>query len=436
MALGIVAGLFLLLVWARQRQGVRSTSSRAAAVIAAAGVAVLLLASSLPPSPFLFSRAPRGDVAHYFDYAQRTFDGQLPYRDFALEYPPGFLPVMLAAGPADHGYHDRFRLLMLALGAAAVVLLVLALFLAGANAAELAAGVLVLATLPLTLTPGLVFERFDLWPAVLVLLAVVALLRQRRALALAALGVGAVAKLYPLALVPLALLARRGRTHVRRDLAVVATAALVLVLPFALIAPRGLGHVASLLVRRPLHVESLGGSILLASHRLGAYEPTIYLSFGASWDLAGPAARAFALLGSLVEAVALIVVFVLFARGPRGPRELLLAVAAAVVGFVAFGKVLSPQYLVWVAAAVPLALGRVRPFALTATVAAALLTRYIYNDGYDDLLEAGNVSWLMLARNLILVALFCSLVLELAARGRPRAAPQAAISKMSDSAPP
>jgi hypothetical protein len=96
---------------------------------------------------------------------------------------------------------------------------------------------------------------------------------------------------------------------------------------------------------------------------------------------------------------------------------LLLAVAAAVVAFATFGKVLSPQYLVWVAAAVPLALGRVRPFALVATVAALLLTRYIYVDGYLDLLEAGRVSWVMLARNLVLVALFCSLVLELAARG-------------------
>src|SRR5215207_9134075 len=376
---------------------VRATSSRAAAAIAAAGVAVLV-ASALPP-PSLLSRPDRGDVAHYFDYAQRTFDGQVPYRDFTMEYPPGFLPVLLAAGPAGQGYYDRFRLLMLALGAAAIVLLVVALFLAGANAAELAAGVLVLATLPLTLHSGLVFERFDLWPAVLVLFALVALLRERRALGLAALGVGAAAKLYPLALIPLALLARRGRAHMRRDLAVAAAAALALVLPFALVAPRGVGHVGWLLVRRPLHVESLGGSILLAAHQLGVYEPTIYLSVGASWDLAGPAAKAVAVAGSLVEAAALVTVWFLFARGPRGPRELLLAVAAAVVGFVTFGKVLSPQYLVWVAAAVPLALGRVRPFALAATLAALLLTLYVYNYGYFDMLRGGSVSWMMLARN-------------------------------------
>jgi hypothetical protein len=401
-------------------EAVSSSSPRAAAVVAAAGV-IVLLACSLPPPTRVFSLPDRGDIHRYFVYAQRTFDGQVPYRDFTLEYPPGALPAFLAAGPADDDYFDRFRALMLALDAAAIVLVAVALFSAGANAGELAGGVLVLATLPLTLPAGLVTGRFDLWPAFLVLLALVGLLRGRRTLGLGALSVGAVAKLYPLALLPLALLAARAREHVRRDLAVFVGVALVLVLPFALVAPRGVGHVAWVLVRRPLHVESLGGSILLAAHRLGAYEPTIYLSFAGSWDLAGPAAKAVAVVGSLAEAAALVGVWFLFARGPRGPRELLLAFAAAVVGFVTFGKVLSPQYLMWVAAATPLALGRTRPFVLAATVAAALLTRYIYIDGYDDLLKAGWTSWVMLARNLVLVAVFCSLLLELTWSARVRA---------------
>ena len=399
----------------------RSTSPRAAAAIAAAGVAVFLLSSLLPPQRIL-SRPDRGDIQEYFQYAQRTFERQVPYRDFRLEYPPGALPVLLAPGPADHGYYDRFRILMLALGAAAIALLVAVLFLAGADAAELAAGVLVPATLPFTLNPSLVVQRYDLWPAALVLLALLALLRGRRVLGLVALGVGAAAKLYPLALVPLAILTRRGRAHVRREVTIVTAAALALVVPFAIVAPRGIGHVVWLLVRRPLHVESLGGSILLVGHQLGVYKPTAYLSIGLSWDLAGPAAKAVALVGSLVEAAALVAVWFFFARGPRGPRELLLAVAAAVVGFVAFGKVFSPQYMVWVAAAVPLALGRIRPYALAATLADLLLTLYVYDWGYFDLLRGGRVSWMMLARNVILVALFCSLLRELAARGRPGAA--------------
>jgi Glycosyltransferase family 87 len=405
-----------------------SASPRAAAAIAAAGVTTLLAFALLPPQRIL-SRTGAGDMEIYFRYAQRTFDGDVPYRDFYLEYPPGFLPVMLAAGPADDGYYDRFRLLMLGLAAATIVLLVIALYLAGANAGELAAGALVTATLPLMLNPGLVFERFDFWPTALVLLSVVALLRGRRPLGFAALGVGAVAKLYPLAILPLAVLAGRGRAHLRRDLVLGALLALVLVVPFAIVAPRGLGRVGWLLVRRPLHAESLGGSILLLADRLGVYDATTYFSFGNSWDLAGTAPKVVAVVGSLVEGAAIVAVWLLFARGPREPRDLLLAVAAAVVGFVAFGKVLSPQYMVWVAAAVPLALGRVRPFALGATVAAALLTLYVYGWSYFDLLAAGPTSWAMLARNVILVTLFCSLLLELAARGRTRAATPAAAAE-------
>jgi uncharacterized membrane protein len=403
-------------------------------VIAAAGVAVLLVSALAPPQRIL-SRPDRGDMKEYFNYAQRTFEGQVPYRDFTVEYPPGALPVLLAPGPADRGYYDRFRILMLAFGAAAVGLLVVVLFLAGADALGLAAGVLVPATLPFTLNPGLVFERYDLWPAALVLLAFVALLRGRRAFGLATLGVGAAAKLYPLALVPLAILARRGHAHVRRDLAVVVAAMLVLFVPFAIVAPRGLGHVGRLLVERPLQIESLGASILLAAHRLGAYEPTVYYSAGNSWDLAGPAAKTVAILSSLVGAAALVAVWFLFARGPRGPQELLVAVAAAVVGFVAFGKIFSPQYMVWVAAAVPLALGRVRPFALAATLSALTLTFYIYNKGYFDMLRGGRVGWMLLARNAILVALFCGLLLELAARGRAGVAGPAETGTTGGSAP-
>ena len=389
-------------------------------MIAAAGVVVLVVSALAPPLRLL-SRPNLGDITEYHGYAHRTFDGQLPYRDFRVEYPPAFLPVVLAPGPADNGYYNRFRLLMLALAAVALALLVVALYLVGANPVELSTGALLVATLPYTLGPGLVFERFDLWPAVLLLAAVVALLKERRTLAFASLAVGTVAKLYPVVVVPLALLApHRGRC-VRRDLAAFAAAALAFSLPFLIVAPRGVGHVARLLKQRPLHVESLGSSILLTAHRLGVYKPTIYNSFAGSWDLAGPAAKIVAVVGTAAEAAALILVWALFARGPRGSRELLLAVAAAVVAFVTFGKVFSPQYMVWIATAVPLALGRVRTFALLATLAAILLTHYVYVDHYQGLLQAGQVSWLLLARNLLLVALFCALVLELATRrGRRR----------------
>jgi hypothetical protein len=395
-------------------------ASRGAAVaIAAAGIAILLV-TSLPPPQRVLSRHSTGDIKLYFNYAQRTFDGQLPYRDFRLEYPPGALPVLLAAGPANQGYYNRFRVLMLVLAMASIGLLAAALFTAGADPTAIAAGVLVPATLPLTLNPGLVFERFDLWPVFLMLLAVVALLRGHQLLPLVVLGIGAVAKLFPLALVPVVLLARRGHAHLRRDVAIATAVGLAFLLPFGAIAPRGLGHVGSLLVHRPLQSESLGASILLASHRVGLYTPTTYLSFGNSWDLAGPAARIVAVVTSLAGAAALVAVWFMFGRSRRGPHELLLAVAAVVVALVAFGKIFSTQYMVWVVFAAPLALGRIRPFVLSATVSATLLTLYVYDWGPFDLIAGGRTTWVLLTRNLILVGLLGLLLVELAARERGR----------------
>ena len=397
------------------------TSPRAAAVIACAS-AVVMLACALVPHWEPFSLADGGDIKRYYGYAKLTFEGEIPYHDFPVEYPPGFLPVILAAGPADQGYFDRFHVLTLALGVAALALLAVALFRAGASTVELAAAALVLATTPRTLSADLVFGRYDLWPAVLVLLAMAALLG-RRTLGLATLGLAGAAKVYPLVLVPLALSMRRGRARLRRDIAVLSAGVLALVVPFAVIAPRGVARVGWLLVRRDLHVESLGGSLLLVAEPLGVYQPTVFMSHGIgnSWDLAGPAAQVVAVAGSLAGAAALATVWLVFARGPRGSRELLLAAAACVAGVVAFGKVLSPQYMVWVAAAVPLALGRVTRFVLPATVVAFLLTRAIYREGYFDMLAAGPWSFVLLARNILLVAIFAALVFELAERARAHA---------------
>ncbi|MEN3313271.1 MAG: hypothetical protein V7645_2600, partial [Actinomycetota bacterium] len=57
-------------------RALRSTSPGWAAAFAAAGVAVLFACSLLPPQRVL-SLPDRGDIQEYFDYAQRTFEGQV-----------------------------------------------------------------------------------------------------------------------------------------------------------------------------------------------------------------------------------------------------------------------------------------------------------------------------------------------------------------------
>ena len=58
-----------------------------------------------------FSSADPGDVGRYHDFADLMPDGQLPYRDFYFEYPPGAIPAFLAplAARGFAGYNLAFK---------------------------------------------------------------------------------------------------------------------------------------------------------------------------------------------------------------------------------------------------------------------------------------------------------------------------------------
>ena len=97
-------------------------------------------------------------------------------------------------------------------------------------------------------------------------------------------------------------------------------------------------------------------------------------------------------------------------RGAEPSRDGLAAYAAAVLtAFVALGKVLSPQFLIWLVPVVPL-VAAARANALLAR--ALVLTQLWFPYRYWDLVREFDpvASWLVLARDLVLVALLVVLV--------------------------
>jgi hypothetical protein len=121
--------------------------------------------------------------------------------------------------------------------------------------------------------------------------------------------------------------------------------------------------------------------------------------------------------GLLVAAV--LAIWAVAIRGPATPERLVRYAAASLVAFVAFGKVLSPQFLIWLLPLVPLVRGR-RGLAATGLLGLALLlTQVWFPIRYWDLvgLEAFP-SWVLLARDLVLLALLA--VLTAPARGPAR----------------
>jgi uncharacterized membrane protein len=331
------------------------------------------------------------DWPTYRNYGTAILDhGQVPYRDFAVEYPPGSLPVFVF--PAIFSdYPTVFAWLMAACGVA----------LTGVVALVRREAALYAALAP-ALVGSLILSRFDLWPALLLTGALAALVADRHRLGWALLGAAVAAKLWPLVVIPLALgwSIRRGR-----GASALAGAAVVAVafLPFAVVAPHGLWHSLRGQASRPLQVESLGAALLTTFGHPGV------VSTHGSQNIAGHGGAAAAL--SAVGAAAILAVWAAFLRGDvRSGDRFLRYSAAAVAAFVAFDKVLSPQYLLWLIPLVPLVRG-VRGVAAAATLTAACaLTQVWFPQRYWHYVYGFHLAWVVLLRDLALVALFALLL--------------------------
>src|SRR5437016_5903152 len=101
-----------------------------------------------------------------------------------------------------------------------------------------------------------------------------------------------------------------------------------------------------------------------------------------------------------------------------GPHALAIAqtvlqAAALVAVWVALGKVLSPQFLIWLIPIVPLVRGRRGVLASGLLAVALVLTQLWFPFRYWDLANHFDVapSWLVLARDVLLVALAVVLAL-------------------------
>ncbi|HSC72953.1 MAG TPA: glycosyltransferase 87 family protein [Gaiellaceae bacterium] len=354
------------------------------------------------------------DTPVYQRYGNEIAHGKVPYRDFGLEYPPGALPMFALPGLVSHGGHDQdvrpgfrrtFETLMWMCGAITLIALALTLRVIGGALWE---PLLFAALAPLALGT-VILSRFDLWPAALAAAALAAVVSKRFRLGHVLLGLATAAKFYPGVLIPLSV-AYTWKRHGRREalvcVAVTVGVFALVVLPFVALAPHGVWQSLEVQLERPLQVESLGAAFLLVAHNVFGFALAGETSHG-SQNVAGGAAHAIAVVSSIVQAAVLLWIWWAFARGPATPAAFVRASAAAVCAFVAFGKVLSPQFLIWLIPIVPLVRGRRGLWASVLLLAALVLTQIWFPFRYFRLaldFEPG-LSWVLLARDLALVAL-------------------------------
>jgi hypothetical protein len=355
------------------------------------------------------------DTTRYQLYAEAMESDLVPYRDFDVEYPPAALAVFLVPALASNGeteYFWTFAALMALFGACGVLLTSIALAQLDRRQRSRRT-ILALVAISPVLFGGVLLTRFDLAPAALVALATVLLLGDRPRSAALAIGVGAALKWYPLVLLPL-LAVWVWRRQGRRDAGISCALSLGVVAlayaPFLILGPSDVTDSVWRQASRPLQVESLGAGMLVVLHHLAGVELVVETSYG-SQNLTGDLATSVALGLSLAGAGSLAWVWLSFAQEHVGREQFVRLGAAALLGLVAFGKVLSPQFLVWLVFPLVLVSGRRGAAAGACFAVAAVATAIWFPWRYFDLPRELDpfVASLVVVRGLGLAAAFAIL---------------------------
>jgi hypothetical protein len=402
------------------------SSDRQRTVLAVAGATIGFLISWYLIHHGWYRLDRQWDTREYAKYANYIVGrGLFPYRDFSVEYPPLSLPIFvlprLLAGNSFSGYMTVFELMMAACGVIAAGLSALVLSAQRVSNRHLACGVALIALSPVLLG-AVLLSRYDLFPTMLTIAALAALYFDRKWSAFVLLALGTAAKAYPIVILPLALMyvwRRDGRRTALQCLAVFAAVVLICFLPFLVVAPKGVWWAVHGQENRPLQLESAGAAVFLAAHQLIGLHLSYYFTHSSD-NLDGHVPMAFAGVMSILQLVSLVTVWLLYARGPATRARLLTASAAAVCAFIVFDRVLSPQYLIWLAPLVAVLRGR-RGLAAMALLACAMSMTQIYYPLHFDPLKTFEPleSWAVVGRDLMLVALFLTLAWPDQAFGRP-----------------
>jgi hypothetical protein len=356
------------------------------------------------------------DSGLYQSYARSWGSGGTPYVDFRPEYPPGALPIflipLLMGGP---DYAHNFAVEMAAFDlATCLVVVAWARRLHPDQPFRQVQALVVYLLMTAALYPVL-YTRFDLAPAAIAMGGLYLTYVNRWRLGLVLLGLAGAVKLWPFALllVPLVLAFRRGRWP--RLLQASAWAAVGAFLPVALIVSRAGWSVLNFLeyhAARGIEIGATWSTGALALNLLGLVPAHPEHDFGA-FHVKGPAASLFATV-SMPALVLLAMAPQIRAAWRVGRADDaagqvgLAASAASVLGFMIAGKVLSPQFALWLVPFLPLVMDR--PISAVIAVASAVLTtaEYPFLAAPLEMLAPGHARAVIIVgiRNVLLIALY------------------------------
>lgn len=368
----------------------------------------------------------RTDLTLYYRYSSKIAQGQIPYRDFSVEYPPLALLPMVLPQLLNVGFGESFRHVYLILFPLqnAILCGITGVFVAKMSdryhSQPYSRRTLAIFSLLVVINAPIILMRFDILPALLTSLGLWFVMICRPSLAGIFLGFGVMTKLYPVVLLPvlgLYYLMRRQYTNGLKLLGGSIFAVGIALLPFL---PIGLGRL-SLITQyhqaRGLQLESIPSGLLLLAKQFGWSPVEIVANYGAlhlNSPFAEPIIKVLPFLFLVFWTLAVLSCLKRFQLERRSnyatiEQSLLICTTLVLLTFIITSKVFSPQYLVWLLPFLPF-LSRNQ----TATaIAICGLTLAIFPFSYDHLIEMKLVPILLLnLRNLAIVSLTVWLIVN------------------------
>lgn len=340
-----------------------------------------------------------GDIGIYFNYSLNVVQGQVPYRDFSMEYPPLALvafaaPRLMAVGTLIDAETYRRLFLLGNVFFSTIIAVTLVQLLRLWQPARSPIMPLIVYTGFVILTSPLSPWRYDMFPTFLTALALLAYTDRRPALAGFWLGLGAAAKIYPLVLLGIFgavyLAAGQWRAIVRMGLTCGAVIAACL-LPFVWLAPETWSVFLTYHQERGLQIESLAGAAIWLAATLDLTQTDKIFNYGAL-HIDGPLADA--LLPWQTRMLALAVIGVGLAclwrfrteytkHGAVSDESVAAGIVAVLLAFMVGNKVFSPQYIVWLLPFIPL----LRPLPVVILGLICMATIYVFPFNYAAYVE-------------------------------------------------
>jgi len=387
--------------------------------------ALVLAVAALTPTSALYP--DQRDVSLYLGYAHAMVSGAAPYRDFALEYPPGGLIPMVVpylAGLSADLSLDAYKVLFA--GWEAALLLVLGVVLQRIaervglpNEGRWTAVRLALLTIGAILA---IAWRYDLFPALLTAVAVWAAIERRLAWVAVMLGIGTLAKLYPVVLLPALAVPWIVPLDIGRLIRLGAMFGLTVIaglLPFVAVAGNEAFAFVQYQVGRGLQIESIGGGAVLLAGLVTGDPPALSFGFGAI-QVEGELAHSILGVLPLITGAVFVSLGLLGLRRVRAdvsgdddiaPSTLVALASASLLVLLVTSKVYSIQYVVWIVPFLALLRGRV----FWVGLAVVALTMPIHPILYTDLVRQDALPVLVLnLRNALVLALTAWLLVDLA----------------------